>query len=545
MGLLGSCGFTRVPTGAPVVVYMAQRIRTLDPQRPLAEALAVQDGKLLAVGGREEVLRRAGPGAVVEPLGDVTVVPGFEDAHGHLAGLGQSLAAVSLEGATSQEEAVTRAVHAPKTSYQGDWLVGFGWDQNRWVKGRGAFPTRVSLDAAFPSTPVLLIRADGHAIWVNSVALRRMGIGAQTKEPSGGRILRDAEGQPTGVLVDAAAALIQSRMPPATEEQLEDWLDRAFQRCAAAGVTVVHDAGTELPVFRALLNRDAKGRLPLRVYAMAWGAEKSDAYLSQGLVHGHHLDLRAVKFVMDGSLGSRGAALEEPYSDDPTNRGYLLLSQEELERRARPFVAKGFQVAVHAIGDRANRQLLEVYARLQSEFPSSVRNRVEHAQVLREQDIPRLGKLGLIASMQPKHATSDMAWAKERLGEARLKGSYAWRSVADAGAVLAFGSDFPVESPDVLMGLYAARTREDAQGKPKEGWYPSQRLEAPAALAAFTQGAAYASFAEGRRGTLAPGMDADFTVLSVDPVGEPPEALLTGKVLRTVVDGQTVFQAGR
>jgi predicted amidohydrolase YtcJ len=298
----------------------------------------------------------------------------------------------------------------------------------------------------------------------------------------------------------------------------------------------------DLAVFQVLQRWDAQGELPLRVYAMALGTgPDADVYLAQGPSSGGRLDLRAVKFMMDGSLGSRGAALESPYADAPGTRGYLLLSAQELERRARPFVAKGFQIAVHAIGDRANHEVLGVFARLQRDFPKSTRNRVEHAQVLRAEDVPRFHQLGVIASMQPTHATSDMAFAKSRLGEARLSTAYAWSSLLKSGATLAFGSDFPVEAPDVLVGLYAARTRMNSNGSPEGGWLPQERLSAAAALDAFTQGAAYASFSEQRRGRLAPGMDADFTVLSVDPVAAPPKLLLKGRVVRTVVGGRTVY----
>lgn len=523
-------------------VYVAKRIRTLDAARPLAEAIATRGGKVLAVGPLAEVLALAGPGAKRVELPDATLVPGLTDAHGHLLSFGRSLAILQLKSASSVEELVGRAKAATEESYQGDWLVGRGWDQNDWSASHGDFPHREALDAAFPNTPVFFTRVDGHAVWLNSEGLRRAGITRATRDPPGGRIVRDARGEPTGVLVDNAADLASTKLPAMTDAQRQQRLQRALKQCASVGLTSVHDAGMDLATFRQLQLWDAGGVLPLRVYAMADGqGDDAQTYLEQGPFQGRNLTLRAVKLLSDGALGSRGAALEAPYSDDPTQTGLLLLTPEQLGAKADAFSARGFQVAIHAIGDRANALCLDVLSRVAHAHPGS-RPRVEHAQVIRPQDLPRFAQEGIIASMQPTHATSDMKWAEARLGAERLEGAYAWKTLLDSGAHLAFGSDFPIEDPQPLLGLYAARTRQDLHGLPKGGWRPQERLSGEQALEAFTTGAAYAAFAEGERGKLAVGMDADFVALTVDPVEAPPPALLEGKVLLTVVGGVEVFR---
>lgn len=526
-------------------VYLAHRVRTLDPERPLAEALAVRNGKVLATGSRDEVLAAAGADARVVDLGQATVVPGLTDAHGHLAGLGRSLSAVILVGASSRAEVLERLKAAPSTAFQGPWLIGQGWDQNDWPEK--AFPTRAELDARWPSTPVALSRIDGHALWVNGEALRLARITRDTKDPEGGRILRGPDGEPTGILVDNAMDLVYAVMPPPTDEQFAAQLHAALARCAEGGMTGVHDAGMDMRTFQLLKRWDSEGLLPLRVYVMVDGmGSDRDAFLAMGPYQGDKLTARAVKFSADGALGSRGAALHAPYSDEAGHQGLLLLSPEEYEARVRAFVAKGFQVATHAIGDRANTLVLDTLLRVAGpEAVRAGRHRVEHAQVLRLEDISRLGQSGFIASVQPTHATSDMPWAEARVGPERLEGAYAWQRLEAAGAPLALGSDFPVERPDMLAGLYAARTRQDAAGQPPGGWLPDQRLSGQEALEGFTVGNAYASFAEAVRGRLQPGMDADFVALSVDPVDSQPAEFLTGQIRLTVVGGSEVYRSSR
>ncbi|HKD41203.1 MAG TPA: amidohydrolase [Myxococcaceae bacterium] len=525
------------------VLYAADRVRTLNPQQPLAEALLVRWGKVLEVGARRD-LESAHPAVRVVELRDATIVPGLADAHGHLASLGRSLSILSFVGASSVEQILEMAKNAPPASYEGEWLVGRGWDQNAWPEGRRDFPTRQQLDALFPSTPVYFTRVDGHAAWVSSEALRRAGVDTRSLDPPGGRIIRDGKGEPSGVLVDNAMQLVSSKMPNPTDEQREKRLRAALEKCTSVGLTAVHDAGTDLPTLMLLHQWDSSGALPLRVYAMADGQGGASQVFSElGLIQGKRFTFRAVKFWLDGALGSRGAALQAPYSDEPTQRGLLLIESTELQKRARDLMQRGYQVAVHAIGDRANTLALDVLSKTAAEAKvENRRNRIEHAQILRAEDIPRFAQLGIIASMQPTHATSDMPWAEQRVGRERIAGAYAWKSLLDAGAHLAFGSDFPVEDSNPLLGLYAARTRQDAKGDPPGGWLPEQKLDGEQALRGFTTGAAYASFAEDVRGMLRPGMDADFVALSVDPVDDPPRQLLTGKALLTVVAGKVAYR---
>jgi len=526
------------PSGSKTTVFVASRIRTLDAAKPTAEALGVRGGKIVAVGARQEVLGQFPEAEVVE-LPSAVIVPGIEDAHAHLANLGKSLSTLSLVGTKSKEEILALAKKAPPASYQGDWLIGRGWDQTSWVGGGGKFPTREELDRLFPSTPVFLTRVDGHAAWVSGEALRRAEITATTPDPKGGRIIRDANGEPTGVLIDNAVRLVDAKLPPVQPEQLRARLRAALSKCAEVGLTGIHDAGTDQATLAILQEWDEAGTLPLRIYAMAYGqGDEYSAYLERRPFEGKNLTMRAVKFWLDGALGSRGAALEAPYSDEPSQRGLLLLEPEELQQRAQKFMERGYQVAVHAIGDRANRLALAVLGNAATATHSTARrHRIEHAQVVRPEDIPKFAQLGIIASMQPTHATSDMRWAEVRLGPARVRGAYAWKSLLDAKARLAFGSDFPVEDPNPLLGLYAARTRQDLEGHPSGGWMPQERLDGEQALRAFTVGAAYASFSEGRRGTLGVGRDADFTAFSVDPVDAPPEELPNAKAVLTVVGG--------
>ncbi len=510
----------------------------MDSERPTAEAIAWRHGKILAVGSKREVLEAAGGEAIVETFPDSVIVPGLVDAHGHLASLGRSLSTVSLLLVTSEENAIVRVQAAPASAYQGDWLMGRGWDQNDWVGGR--FPSKASLDALHPKSPVFLSRVDGHAAWVNSEALRRAGITAATKDPPGGRILRDERGEPTGVLIDNAMDAVASKIPAPTDEEVRQRLKVALETCARLGLTQVHDAGMDLRTFRQLQQWDMVGGLPLRLYVMADGqGDDAEQFLGLGTFTGRHLEMKTVKLLIDGALGSRGAALHTPYSDEPSQQGLLLLTPEAFEERARSFAERGFQVAVHAIGDLANSVVIAALAKLDPRL----RHRVEHAQVLSEGDVKKFAQHGLIASFQPTHATSDMPWAPARLGAERMRFAYAWKSVLDTGAHVAFGSDFPVEDPNPLLGLYAARTRQDTKGTPTGGWMPEQVLSGDEALAGFTKGAAYAAFAEARRGQLKVGFDADFLVLPIDPVADAPKALLDAKVQVTVVDGVDVYRA--
>ena len=502
-------------------------------------------GRVIAYGaaaGLRESLESRGNG-VREIVVDGTVMPGLIDAHGHLMGLGFSLLQADLVGTRSKEAIVDRLKDKSAGLNEGDWLLGRGWDQNDWA-GQ-AFPAAADLDAAFPDRPVWLKRVDGHAGWANSAALRAAGIDARTADPEGGRLLRDEQGQPSGVLVDAAMDLIETHIPKPDIALRRRALRLALATASKAGLTGVHDAGVsreDLALYRELADDQA---LPLRVYAMADGDSDALRQLCREGLYTHpsgRLSMRAVKLYADGALGSRGAALLADYSDEPGNRGLLIQSPEHLREIIDKAAACGVQPAVHAIGDRANREVLDAYAALTAKQRQALRPRIEHAQVVAMDDIPRFAELGVIASMQPTHATSDMPWAGDRVGAERLRGAYAWRRYLDRATHMAFGSDFPVENVEPIPGLYAAITRQDAEGSPEGGWLPDQRLTLVEALDAFTRGAAYAGFAENEVGTLEPGMRADFIVLSMDPHQVRGRALLQIKVRSTWLDGRKVTE---
>lgn len=476
-----------------------------------------------------------------------TLLPGLVDAHGHVSALGRALASVDITGAASEGAAARRVADYIAANPQPGWVSGRGWNQVLWP-GR-EFPSRAALDAVSGDRAVVLGRVDGHALWVNSRALALAGIGPDTPDPEGGEIVRDGKGRPTGVLIDNAMGLVDAVMPQPTVRQLAQYQHRALQALAKVGLTGVHDAGIPAREVEAYRLLQAQGRLPIRVYAMLDPRDPgNDAFLDAGpsIDPRHRLDIRSVKIVADGALGSRGAALFEGYSDDPDNRGLLLQSPRALERSMNRAVAAGFQVNTHAIGDRANALVLDNYERLNSNPDSaSLRHRVEHAQVLRPADIGRFAALNVIASIQPSHATSDMNMAADRLGETRLDGAYAWASLLDRGARLAGGSDFPVESPNPFYGLHAAVTRSDQDGRPAGGWRPGERLDRAAALGLFTEGAVYAAHQERVLGSLLPGYYADFILLDGDFFELPEDDLWRIRVLATYVDGKRVYHAGQ
>lgn len=469
------------------------------------------------------------------------VVPGLIDAHGHLFGLGSSLMVADLSGSRSLEEVRERLRQHAGLGGEG-WLLGRGWDQNRWPGQQ--FPSAADLDQAFAARPLWLRRVDGHAGWANSAALRAAGIDADTPDPDGGRILRDAEGRPSGVLIDTAMRLVERKLPPMQVQDRRRALKLALAKAVSLGLTGVHDAGVSRQDLALLRELADAGALPLRVYAMADGDSEALADRCREGVYRHpggRLQMRAVKIYADGALGSRGAALLADYSDDAGNRGLLIQPAEALKALVAKVAGCGLQPAIHAIGDHGNRLVLDAYAALDPAQRARLRPRIEHAQVVAVADIPRFRELDVIASMQPTHATSDMPWALARVGAERLRGAYAWRRFLDADVALAFGSDFPVERVEPLEGLYAALTRQDLDGKPEGGWMPEERLDWSEALAAFTLGAAHAGFAEDELGSLEAGKRADFVVLSADPASLRPRGLLALKVRSTWLDGRQVW----
>jgi len=524
------------PAHADLVVTNA-RIYTVSPANSTASAIAVKAGKILAVA--PDVATYIGPSTRKIDAQGATIIPGFIDSHGHMAALGDSLETFDLRGAKSEQEIADLVRTAARHTKPGDWIHGRAWDQNNWP-GR-QFPTSAAISAAAPDNPVYLTRVDGHAGWVNRKAMDLAGLSASTPDPPGGRLLRDASGRLTGILIDRAQELVTRKIPPPTPQQVRERLRRAALECARLGITTVHDAGirsSELDAYRALI-RDHE--LPVRVYAMIGGeGDLWREYLNRGPEIGDRLTVRSIKLYADGALGSRGAALKQPYSDDPANTGLLMLQSKDIERVARDAIAHGFQVNTHAIGDRANRIVLDGYAAALG-GENNKRFRIEHAQVVSLEDIPLFEKYSIIASMQATHATSDMPWAEARLGPERAKGAYAWRRFLSLGVHIADGSDFPVENPNPLWGFYAAITRQDHSGKPDGGWFPDQRMTRDEALRSWTIEGAYAAFEEDSKGSLEPGKAADFVMLSRDIMQIPPAEILKTRVTMTVAAGEVVY----
>jgi len=521
------------------------------PARRWAEALLIVDGRVAAIGAERDVRREAArrrPAPAEHDLAGAFAMPGLVDAHAHVASLGRSLRRLRFAGTTSAGQIAGMVGEAAAQRPRGEWILGRGWDQNDWAVKR--FPTRATLDGAAPEHPVWLRRVDGHAGWANSRALALAGVTRTTRDPEGGRIERDADGEPIGVLVDNAMALVDAAVPPPTPEQLAADIVSGLRECARLGLTGVHDAGVDtatVGVYRRLAARDG---MAIRVAAMlASGSVLHEDALSVPREPDSHGMFRifAVKAYADGALGSRGAALLEPYADDPGNRGLLVTSPDTLELLARRSLAAGLALCIHAIGDRGNRNALDAFTRAAG-GPGRLRGRrfrIEHAQVVALEDIPRFAAGGVIASMQPTHCTSDMPWAPDRVGPARIEGAYAWRRMLDAGVRLALGSDFPVEEVDPLFGLHAAVTTQDTQGRPPEGFRPGERLTRWEALRGFTSDAAYAASMERETGRLERGHRADITVFDGDLTSVPAAELPKARCVLTLVNGRVVWQAGR
>jgi len=525
----------------------AARVHTMDARQPKAEAFAYDaSGRILAVGPRDALATQF-PQARRIDLPGATVIPGLIDAHGHVANLGYTQLRVDLVGTRSKTEILERLRAFARDLPKDAWLTGRGWDQNDWPEKE--FPTVADLDVAFPDRAVWLTRVDGHAGWANTAALRAVKRDLSgTWQPDGGQILRDAAGRPTGVFIDSAMELVRAVVPAVDEATAERALVLGMDAAVKHGLTGVHDMGVsqaDLRRYRRLADAD---RMPLRVYALADGDREALADLCRSGLYAHgkgRLRMRGVKLYMDGALGSRGAALIEPYSDAPDNRGLLIIEPPALQALVERVRDCGVQLAIHAIGDRGNREVLDAYQRALAKAPegADLRWRIEHAQVVAPEDLPRLAGLGVIASMQPTHATSDMPWAETRIGPQRIVGAYAWRQLRDSGARLALGSDFPVESVDPRLGLYAATMRADDAGQPIGGWRPEEKLTAFEALRGFTLDAARAAFMEDEVGSLEPGKRADFVVLAEDPLAIDPARLRELTIRATYVDGRPVWQA--
>ena len=532
-------------TPAAELVVTNARIYTVDGAVPIAEALAVSNGRVRFVGSVLGAKALTGPSTQVIDAGGRTVIPGMTDAHGHVLGLGLALRNVDLVGTTSYDEVIARVVARARTTPKGEWILGRGWDQNDW--GDTRWPAHEALSRAVPDHPVWLERVDGHAGLANAMAMRLAGVTAASAEPEGGQIVRDAQRNPGGVFVDNAQRLVEQGIPAITRAQSKEAIRAAITEMHRWGLTGIHDAGASAQTLELYEELGREGALRIRLYAMisdhgptleAWFRRGPQSGLYDGT-----LWVRSLKLYQDGALGSRGAALLEPYSDDAATSGLLVSAPAHIREVADRALRAGFQVNTHAIGDRGNRLVLDAYAAALAARPTADhRFRVEHAQILHSDDIPRFSALGVIPSMQASHQTSDMYWAGTRLGDTRLRGAYAWRSLLDAGSIIPNGSDFPVEYVNPLISFKASVSRQDARGWPAGGWYPEQRMSRDEALKSMTLWPAYAAFQEQELGSLTVGKRADFVILDQDILRVPDALLPRTQVLSTWVGGVRVYE---
>jgi hypothetical protein len=534
------------PSAQPAdVIVVNARIYTAEGARPIVEAMAVRGGRVIFTGDAAGARALAGANTRVLDLEGGTVIPGMTDAHLHVAGLGERLRNVDLMGTTSYEEVIARVVERAKTTPKGEWIRGRGWDQNDW--GDTRWPDHDALSRAVPDHPVVLERVDGHAVLVNAAAMRAANLTRTSTAPSGGEIIKRPNGEPMGVLVDNAEGLVTRVMPAATRAQIKESIKAAIAEMHRWGLTSVHDAGASAQVLDIYEELGRESALNIRLYAMISDhAPTVDAWFRRGPLVGVYdgtLWVRSVKLYQDGALGSRGAALLEPYTDDARTNGLLVSAPAHIREVADRALVAGFQINTHAIGDRGNRLVLDAYeAAFKARPTADHRFRIEHAQILHSDDIPRFAQLGVIPSMQASHQTSDMYWAGNRLGEGRLRGAYAWRSLLATNVVIPNGSDAPVEYVDPLISFKASVARQDARNWPVGGWFPEQRMTREEALLSMTLWAAYAGFQENELGSLTPGKRADFVVLSQDIMRVPTEVLQDTRVLSTWVGGKLVYE---
>lgn len=522
-----------ITTGAPP-------IKTTVPVHA-STAIAVADGKVLALGTNDEIEKVKGPHTEVIDLGGHFVMPGFNDAHTHLATGGFEKLNVDLVGTKSLDDMKQRIAARVKTSGAGEWIVGRGWDHTLWAEQKT--PTRQDIDAVTGDHPAIFNRVDGHIAVANSAALKAAGITAQSADPHGGKIDHDDKGEPTGILRETAMNEVFEKIPPPTPQQRRRAAELALQDAAQWGITSAQD-NSDWEDFLVYEQLEKEGKLTLRI--SEWlPFDAPVAELEERRAHHAASDpmlhTTMLKGFMDGSLGSRTAAMLAPYNDDPKNAGIPRYEQEDLDQKAIERAKAGFQLGFHAIGDRGARMALDAFALAEQQTSKrDFRFRIEHAQVVAPEDYKKFKDLGVIASMQPNHLLTDMNWAEDRIGSARAKHSYAWKEFLDEGVVLAFGTDYPVEPITPFRGIYCAVTRKNEAGT-KE-YFPEQKLTMDQAIAAYTTGSAYAQFAEKEKGTLQPGMLADFVVLDRDITRVAPPEILKTRVLRTVVGGKTVYQ---
>jgi predicted amidohydrolase YtcJ len=532
------------PPAADLIVHNG-RIYTVDQNKPFVDALVVKDGRVVFTGPVRQAMSYRGSGTRVVDLDGRTVIPGMIDSHAHLSGLGSSLRTVDLVGTTSYEEIIARVTQRAKETPAGHWIVGRGWDQNDWADTR--FPTHEALSRAVPNHPVYLERVDGHAALVNATAMRLANVTAATQDTRGGKLERTADGTPTGVLIDDAMGSVEGKIPPPSDEELRAATRAAIAEVNKWGLTSVHDAGVgtrEVALYEELAR---SGDYPLRHYIMVQPDDASLAtFFARGPqrgLHGGKIWIASIKAYADGALGSRGAALLEPYADDPKATGLVRVAPERLADVATRALKNGFQLNTHAIGDRANRLVLDAYQQALTAVPSGDhRFRIEHAQIIHSEDIPRFSQLGVVPAMQSSHQTSDMYWAGNRLGQGRLLGSYAWRSLLNTGVVIPNGSDFPVEMVNPLISFHAAFSRQDAKNWPVGGWIPQEAMTREEALKSMTIWAAWAGFMEKEVGSLEAGKLADFVILDQDIMQVPAELVLKTRVMATFVGGKLAYE---
>jgi predicted amidohydrolase YtcJ len=530
----------------PDLILHNARIYTMDAARTTAEAIAIRGDRIARVSTNADVLALRGSATRVIDVSGAAIVPGLQDAHAHFTGLGASMQSIDLRGTTSYEQVVGMVRQRAASARAGEWIVGRGWDQNDWSDKQ--WPTHDLLSAASPNNPVYLTRVDGHAGLANRRALELAGVTNANADPAGGRLIRGSSNEPSGVLIDTAQALVSSKVPPASDAQLDEQILLADREMRRLGLTMVHDAGTDGRAVEAYKRLIDTGRLKTRLYAMLRGplAALQPAFDKGPITDygSHRLAVRSIKVVADGALGSRGAAMLEPYADEPGTTGLLTTPPDDVYALTLAASKAGFQTATHAIGDRANRLVMDIYERVQREVSGAraLRLRIEHAQILDRAEIPRFASLSVIASMQPTHATSDMPWVPARIGRERMEeGAYVWRKLMSSGATIAAGSDFPVELPNPLLGFYAAITRQDPKGQPASGWMPGERMSRDEALASFTRNAAFAAHAETLLGSLEAGKLADLVVLSKDIMRVAPPEIVTTNVRMTIVGGEIVY----
>jgi len=546
--LCASTGLHGEERGRVERVYFNGTIYTMDEKRPVVGAVVTGGGRIIFTGSPEEAFSLAGDGAERVDLGGAFVVPGLTDAHAHFIGYAENRHRVDLAGTRSIAGIRERISEYIRKGVPGGWVLGRGWDQNDWSDKE--YPGRADLDEVSRDIPILVRRVCGHAAVANSRALELAGIDERTPDPPGGRIMRDEKGRPTGLLFEEAMSLVRDVVPPFTADERKAFLKEAARECLSVGLVGVHEMGISMDEVRLYRELYEEGELPFRVTAYLDAPEggiEGDVREALEMAAGSELfRIVGVKFYVDGSLGARSAALLEDYTDDPGNRGMLVTGREELYSGILECHDMGLQAAVHAIGDRGIRVVLDIYEQVLRERPrQDARHRIEHAQVVNAADIRRFADLGVIPSMQFTHCTSDMPWAADRLGPERVKGAYAWRSFLEAGCRVPGGSDFPVESIDPLLGLYAAVTRKNLAGEPPAGWYGGQCLTMEEAVRAFTVDAAYAVHLEGEGGSLSRGKLADFIVLSHEIMNIDPALVPSVEVLMTVLGGEIVFRRER